>query len=63
MNVVQVKIAAPKMVIFLKAVTAYFILDAHNQQNQLWSTFLKCAPICGLIIFIMLMRGINSTNK
>lgn len=58
----QMKIAGPKMVPFFKAVCVYFVLNAHNHNGELWTTILKCAPIVGLMLFIML-HGINTTAK
>ncbi|XP_031618085.1 lysoplasmalogenase-like protein TMEM86A isoform X2 [Contarinia nasturtii] len=56
-----IKIAGPKMVPFFKAVCVYFVLDAHNQNGEYWTTILKCAPIVGLILFILLY-GIDMTG-
>lgn len=44
------------MVPFFKAVCVYFVLDAHNQDGEYWTTILKCAPIVALIVFILLQR-------
>lgn len=52
----QLKFSGLKMLPFFKAVCVYFVLDAHNQQGEYWSTLLKCAPIVALIIFILLQR-------
>lgn len=42
------------MVPFFKAVCVYFILNAHNHKGEYWTTVLKCGPIVGLIIFVLL---------
>lgn len=44
----------PKMIPFIKAVSVYFMLDAYNHCGEYWTSFLKCAPIVGLMIFIVL---------
>lgn len=56
------KTAGPKMVPFFKAVCVYFLLDAHNRNGEYWTTILKCAPIVGLIIFILL-HGTHAMSK
>ncbi|XP_055323670.1 lysoplasmalogenase-like protein TMEM86A [Sitodiplosis mosellana] len=56
------KIAGPKMVPFFKAVCVYFVLNAHNHNGECWTTILKCAPIVGLMLFIVL-HGINTNSK
>lgn len=48
------KFAAPKMLLFFKAVFVYFLMDGHNHSDEYWSTILKCGPIFGLILFILL---------
>lgn len=58
----QTKAAGPKLIPFFKAVCVYFLLNAHNQNGEYWTTVLKCAPIIGLILFILL-HGAHVLNK
>lgn len=51
-----------KMAPFTAAVGVYFYFEAYKNHGKTWATFLKCAPIVCLMLFILL-HGIASSKR
>ena len=58
----QLKHTGLKMAPFTAAVGVYFYFEAYKNHGKTWATFLKCAPIVCLMLFILL-HGIASSKR
>ncbi|KAF5272455.1 hypothetical protein FQR65_LT04923 [Abscondita terminalis] len=58
-----IKGVLPRLVVFFKTLTIYFVVYMPQDQPSVLSTILKCLPIIGLIVFVILQTKSAGTES
>ncbi|KAK4886463.1 hypothetical protein RN001_002734 [Aquatica leii] len=58
-----IKGVLPRLVVFFKTLTIYFVVFIPQDQPSVLSTILKCLPVIGLIVFVILQTKSAGTES